>query len=122
MKYLSKVFIISIYQNLCEFAQRTLFLNFNMKHMTTVIIVRFLFSLLSSSSDVPSLYFFRLSKVWSMSHHGSEWRVQNQIKNTLIYFQVLFLAVVAVFHSEICVFIIMYALDTAYLLLAGIVS
>ena len=34
--------------------------------------------------------FFRLSKVWSMLHHGSVGQVQNKIKNTRIYFQILF--------------------------------
>ena len=41
------------------------------------------------STDTPSLYFFRLRKVWSMLHHGSVGRVQNKIKNALIYFQVI---------------------------------
>ena len=49
---------ISLYQNLCEFAQRTLFLNFDMKHMTTVIFLRSLFCLWCFSSDAPCSYFF----------------------------------------------------------------
>ena len=43
-----------MYQNLREFAQRTLYLNFNMKHMIAVICLRFLFSLLGCLYEVPS--------------------------------------------------------------------
>ena len=38
----------------------------------------------------PPHILFCLCKVWNMLHHGSVGRVQNKIKNTLIYFQVLF--------------------------------
>ena len=37
------IYLLGLYQNLCEFVQRTLFLNFNMKHMTTDIFLRSLF-------------------------------------------------------------------------------
>ena len=40
---------------------------------------------------------------------GQWGRVQNKIKNALIYFQVPFLAVFVVFHNKFCVFIMMYA-------------
>ena len=43
--FFCSVYQISMYQNLCEIAQRTLFLNFDMKHMTTVIFLRSLFRL-----------------------------------------------------------------------------
>ena len=66
------------------------------------------------SSDIPSSYLFRLSKVSSMLHHVSVGRVQNKIKNALIYCQVLFGAGFVVFHNKVCVFIMMYALNTAY--------
>ena len=35
------IYQLSMYQNLGEFAQCTLFLNFNMKLMTTIIFLRF---------------------------------------------------------------------------------
>ena len=41
-------------------------------------------------SKIPSSYFFCLSKVRSMLHHGSVGRVQNKIKNGLIYLEVPF--------------------------------
>ena len=56
--FIKGIYLLSMYQNFCEFPQPTLFLNFNMKHITTVIFLRFLFSLLSCSSDVSSSYFF----------------------------------------------------------------
>ena len=56
---------------------------------------------------IPSPYFFRLNKVWSMLHHGPVGRVQNTIKNA------------HVFHNKICVFIMTYALNAAYLFWRG---
>ena len=56
--FIKSIYLLSMYQNFFEFPQPTLFLNFNMKHMTTVIFLRFLFSLLSCSSDVSSWYCF----------------------------------------------------------------
>ena len=71
IKYLSKVFyLVSMYQNLSEFAKRTLFLNFNMKHMTTVIFLLFYFLSKVVHLTCSPHTFFRLSKVWSMLHHG----------------------------------------------------
>ena len=72
--FIKSMYLQIMYQNLFKFAQGILFLNFNMKRMLTVIFLRFLFSLISCSSDVSLLYFFRLSKVWSMLHHGSVMR------------------------------------------------
>ena len=45
------------YLYLCEFAQCTLFLNLNVKHMMTVTFLRFLFSLWSCSSGFTCSYF-----------------------------------------------------------------
>ena len=56
------------------------------------------------------LYFLRLSKVWSMLHHGSVGRVQ--IKNATLsvmssyIFYAFFFLLFFSFHHEICVFII----------------
>ena len=41
--FIESIYLLGLYQNLCEFAQRTLFLNFNMKHMATDIFLRSLF-------------------------------------------------------------------------------
>ena len=56
---------------------------------------------------IPSPYFFRLNKVWSMLQHGPVQRVQNKIKNAYV------------FHNKICVFIMTYALNAAYILWGG---
>ena len=115
-KYLSAKYV-SKYVKLCEFTQLTLFLNFNTKHMATVVSFRFSFSLWSCSSDLPSSYFFLSQQFWSMFYHGSVGRVQNKMQNTLIYFR-YFLAVFVVFY-KIFVFNTMYALNAAYFLWAG---
>ena len=67
------------------------------------------------------IFFFRLSKVWNMLHHGSMRQVQNKINNALIYFQVLFSQILFFFIIKF-VFIIMYALNKAYFLRGGNVS
>ena len=41
--FIESIYLLGLYQNLCEFVQRTLFLNFSMKHMTTDIFLRSLF-------------------------------------------------------------------------------
>ena len=64
-------------------------------------------------SDITSYYFVCLSKVRSMLHHKAVGRVQNKIKNVIICFQIYF-GNFFVFHHKICVFIIMYALNTAH--------
>ena len=51
------IYLLGLYQNLCEFVQRTLFLNFNMKHMTTDIFLRSLFYFWICQSDVYYSYF-----------------------------------------------------------------
>ena len=85
------IYQLSMYQNLGEFAQCTLFLNFNMKLMTTIIFLRFFtFPSYVVHLTFPPHILYCLSKVWSMLHHGSVGRVQNKVKNTLTYFQVLF--------------------------------
>ena len=50
------------------------------------------------------LYFLRISKVWSMLHHGS----MGQVQSKEYYFMVryTFVAFFVVFHQKICVFII----------------
>ena len=55
--FIESIYLLGMYQNLCEFAQRTLFLNFNVKHMTTDIFLRSLFSFWSCQSDVYYSYF-----------------------------------------------------------------
>ena len=84
--FIKIIHLLSMYRNLWKFAQRTLFLKVVLKHVITVVFLRFLFSLLSCSSDVPSLYFSRLSNFWSMLHQGSVGRVQNKIKNIIRHF------------------------------------
>ena len=50
-------------------------------------------------------YFLRISKVWSMLHHGLVGRVQN--KQSYCMFTYTFAAIFSVlFHQKICVFII----------------
>ena len=48
------------------------------------------------------LYFFRISKVWSMLHHGSVGRVQRKQCNSLFTYTVLVFFFV-VFHQKISV-------------------
>ena len=44
--FIKSIYLLSTYQNLCEFARRTLFLNFNVRHMTTgVFFTSFIFPL-----------------------------------------------------------------------------
>ena len=90
---IKSIYLLSMYQNLCEFAQHTLFLNVNMKHMVPVI---FFFIFFYFPSEIlhlmfPPHFFFRLNKVWSMLHHGSVGRVQN--KECYFIFSETFLAV-----------------------------
>ena len=66
------------------------------------------------SSDIPSSYFFYLSKIWSMLHHGLVGHVQNKVKNAL-YISRYFLTDF-VFHNNICVFIFIYVVNMAYFL------
>ena len=75
------------------------------------------FSSRGYSSDIPSSYFIRLSKVWIMLHKGSVGRVQWNVECSFI-FSGVFLAVFVALH-KICVFIIIYALNTAYFLWGG---
>ena len=84
--FIESIYLLGMYQNLCEFAQRTLFLNFNVKHMTTDIFLRFLFSFWSCQSDVYYSYFILPQQIWSMLYHGSVGWVQNKLKNTLTNF------------------------------------
>ena len=50
-------------------------------------------------------YFLRISKVWSMLHHGLVGRVQN--KQSYCMFTYTFAAIFCVlFHQKICIFII----------------
>ena len=73
-------------------------------------------------SKFPSSCFFCLIKVRSMLHHGSVGRVQNKIRNGLIYFEVPFWQNFFFFHNKICVFIRIYAVNMAYFLWGGHVS
>ena len=59
---------------------------------------------LCSSEKMTPIYFLRLSKVLSMLHHGSVWRVHK--KTLLKNFYVLFWHIFVVFHHKICAFII----------------
>ena len=58
-----------------------------------------------SSDKITPIYFLRLSKVWSMLHHGSMWLVHKQmLLNTFMYYFGFFFFFF--FHHKICVFII----------------
>ena len=74
--FMKSIYLLSMYQNLCEFAY--------------TVLKRFLFSCEFVHLAFSLHIFFSLSKVWSMLYHGWMRRVQNKVKNTLIYFQVLF--------------------------------
>ena len=56
-----------------------------------------------SSDKIIPIYFLRLSKVWSILHHGSVWRVH---KKCYLLPLCTFLAFFRCFHHKICVFII----------------
>ena len=57
-----------------------------------------------SSYNMAPIYFLRLSKVWSILHHGSVWHVHKKMfLNAFIYFSDIFLLF---FHHKICVFVI----------------
>ena len=53
-------------------------------------LIETMFSSRGYSSDISSSYFIGLSKVWIMLHQGSVGRVQNEMKNALLHFQVFF--------------------------------
>ena len=95
--FIKSICLLGMNQNLCEFAQRTLFLNFNTKHTTTVIFLFLIFPLKLFIWRFLLIFFYVSAKFWSMSHHESVGRVQNKIKNTLIYFK-------GVFFGSFCCF------------------
>ena len=78
------------YLYLCEFAQCTLFLNWMWNIWWPLLFYAFCFPSEVAHLASRAHILFCLSKVWSILHQGSVAQVQNKIKNTLIYFQVLF--------------------------------
>ena len=83
--FIESTYQLSMYQNLCEFAQRALLFNLNMKLMKTVTFLLFYFPSEVVHLTFPPHILFCLNKVWNMLHHGSVGRVQNKIKNTNIF-------------------------------------
>ena len=87
---IKSIYLLSMYQNLCEFAQHTLFLNVNMKHMVPVI---FFFIFFYFPSEILHLMFpphiFSVSTRFGACYITGRWG-EFRIKNATLYFQKLF--------------------------------
>ena len=87
---IKSIYLVSMYQNLCEFAQHTLFLNVNMKHMVPVIFFLFFFIFhLKFFIWCSLLIFFSVSTRFGACYITGRWG-EFRIKNATLYFQKLF--------------------------------
>ena len=83
---IKSIYLLSMSQNLCEFAQHTLFLNVNIKHMVPVIFFIFFIFHLKFFIWCSLLVFFSVSTKFGACYITGQWG-EFRIKNATLYFQ-----------------------------------